>query len=85
MIKNLVLIALITFSLSACSTLEVVHAPVGCEGQPKVSIGLTQAEYDDTSKAVIDKVVVFAKTLRARIDAQCKINYEHDKIHGTEK
>ena len=84
MIKNLALTALTAFSLTACSTLEVVHAPVGCEGQPKVSLGLTQEEYDDTSKAVLDKVTIFAKTLRARIDAQCEINAEHDRLHSSD-
>ncbi len=84
MLKNLVLMILIACSLSACSTLEVVHAPVNCEGQQKVSLGLTQAEYDDTSKAVLDKITIFAKTLRARIDAQCKINEEHDRLHSSD-
>ena len=84
MLKSLVLTLSISFSLSACSTLEVVHAPVGCEGQPKVSLGLTQEEDDDTSKAVLDKITIFAKTLRARIDAQCAINAEHDRLHSSE-
>ena len=84
MIRNPVLIVLITFSLTACSTLEVVHAPVGCEGQSKVSLGLTQDEYDGTSKTVLDKITIFAKALRARIDTQCKINSEHDRLHSGE-
>lgn len=84
MIKNRVLMILTIFSLSACSSVEVVHAPVKCIGQPAVSVGLTQGEYDDTSKAVLDKVVIFAKTLRARIDAQCAINLEHDKLHSND-
>ena len=84
MIKNQVLTILTIFSLSACSSVEVVHAPVKCLGQPAVSIGLTQSEYDDTSKEVLDKMVIFAKTLRARIDAQCEINAEHDRLHSND-
>lgn len=80
--KKLALIVLTAFSLTACSTIEVVHAPVGCLGQPSVSLGLTQSEYDTIAPAAVDKIVVFAKTLRLRIDAQCKINIEHDRIHG---
>ena len=85
MMKNLALTVLITCSLSACTTVVDVHNPVDCLGQPKISLGLTQEEYDGTSKAVLDKVIIFATALRARIDSQCTINKAHDEMHGDEK
>lgn len=83
--KNQVLMILIACSLSACTTLEVAHAPVDCLGQPGVSVNLTQEEYDATQASVLQKFSYYAKVLRARIDAQCKINYAHDEIHGEDK
>jgi hypothetical protein len=56
--------------------------PVSCVGQPQVSIGLTQDEAESIKQSAKKKIVIFAKTLRARIDAQCKINTEHDRLHG---
>ncbi len=72
---------LITFSLSACSTVEVIHAPVGCLGQPTATLNFTKLEFDAMTNGSKKKLVVFAKTLRARIYAQCKVNHNHDKLH----
>ena len=81
--KKLPLMILMIFNLSACSTLEVVHNPVGCIGQPVVSLGFTSEEAESLSESVKKKIVIFANTLRARIDAQCAKNKNHDKIHET--
>ena len=81
--KKLLLTILIIFNLSACSTLEVVHNPVGCIGQPMVSFGFTSEEVESLSESVKKKIIIFARTLRGRIDAQCAKNKNHDKIHET--
>lgn len=82
MIKKSLLMISIIFSLSACSTIELIHVPVGCMGQPKVSIGFTQDEFSGLNKTAKQKLVIFSKTLRARIDAQCEINLKHDELHN---
>ena len=82
MIKKLVLITLTSCSLFSCSTVELIHEPVGCLGQYDVSLGLTQAEYEAIDLSVEQKIIIFTKTLRARIDAQCEINLKHDINHG---
>lgn len=80
--KKLLLTILISFSLSACSTIEVVHNPVGCLGQPVVSLGLTDDETATLSEGVKKKIVIFANVLRERIDRQCAKNHNHDSVHG---
>jgi hypothetical protein len=78
MIKKSLLTTLITFSLTGCGSTELIHADVGCMGQPQVSIGFTQKEADALTEPAKQKLVIFVKTLRARIDSQCKINIKHD-------
>jgi hypothetical protein len=72
---------LIAFSLSACTTIELIHVPVGCEGQPKVSLNLTDEEAEVITDEMETKIIRFATTLRERINTQCEINYQHDEIH----
>jgi len=75
-------IGLILFSLtSCCTTSRLIHDPVDCEGQPGISLGFT---YDEANRFTDDmdlKLSIFATTLRERINTQCRINEEHDKIH----
>ena len=78
MIKKSLLTISIIFSLSACSNIKLIHEPVGCAGQPKISLGFTQGELKPISKEARQKLVVFINTLRLRIDAQCEINNMHD-------
>ena len=72
---------LIAFNLSACTTIELIHVPVGCEGQPKVSLNLTDEEAEVITDEMETKIVLFATTLRERINTQCQINKIHDEIH----
>ena len=81
--KKLLLTILISFSLSACSTIEVVHNPVGCLTQPFVSLGLTEAETGTLSTPIKKKIVIFANTLRLIISTQCEKNKLHDKLYET--
>lgn len=78
MIKRLLLSSLTICSLAACSNTELIHSDVGCLSQPQVSMNLTNEEAGTISDSAKKKIVIFAKTLRARIDAQCEINRSHD-------
>jgi hypothetical protein len=73
------------FSTSACTTLEIVHAPVGCLGQPNINVKFTHEEADSMLDSTADKIVLIREIYRARIDAQCSINKKHDELHGMNK
>ena len=79
--KSLLMIS-IAFSLSACSSVEVVHVPIKCIGQPVARVGLTQQEFDTISESALSKIVVFAKILRTRIDSQCTLIKKHNEAHN---
>ena len=83
--KKSLLILLTIFSLSACSNTEFVHVRVWCLGQPNASLGFTKGESEAIPESAKKKIVIFAKTLRARIDAQCEINYKHDEMHEAKR
>ncbi len=76
------LIFLTIISLSACSTLELVHVPVDCLGQPQINVTFTQQEADTMSIETVKKIALIRNTLKARINAQCNINNKHDRLHG---
>jgi len=84
MIKKSALIILTSCSLFACSSTELIHEPVDCLGQPNASLGLTESEYKSVTIEAEQKLIVFIKTLRARIDAQCELNRLHDVNHSNE-
>jgi hypothetical protein len=69
--------------LTSCSTLEIVHNPVGCEGEPvfPAEIAFLDEEVKGANKAMVDKFKKRIKILRERIKTQCKLNAEHDKLH----
>lgn len=70
MIKKSLWAILIIFSLPGCETVEV-YQPVECLGQPDVSLNFTKEEFEAIPKSALKKIMVWGKTLRARIDAQC--------------
>lgn len=74
------LIALTISSLFACSSVEIVHVPVGCLGQPVVNIKFTQEESAAIPQSAVDKIVLMRETYKARINAQCEINHNYDKL-----
>ena len=78
------LIASMIFSLCACSSLELVHVPVGCLGQPVIAERFTQAEADAIPISAVRKIVLMREAYKARINAQCKINAAHDKLHESD-
>lgn len=76
------LIGLITFNLMSCSTMEIIHVPVGCLGLPSVNIEFTQEEADLIPDSAVDKIILMRETYKARIKAQCDINHNYDKLYG---
>lgn len=76
------LAALMIGNCVGCTTLEIVHAPVGCLGQPNINLKFTQQEADSILDSAVGKIVLMRAIYKSRIDTQCKINLEHDRLHG---
>ena len=81
MIVKASLTSLMIYSLSGCSTLEIIHSPVDCLGLPQVRLQFTQDEANSMSIETVNKIVLMRETYKARINAQCEINLNHDKLH----
>ncbi len=75
------LIGLMMFSLFGCTKQELIHVPVGCLGLPTVNVKFTQEEADAIPDSAVDKIVLMRETYKARINAQCEINYKHDELY----
>ena len=75
-------LACVIFSMAACSTIEIIHVPVGCIEQSQVKLGLSESELDSISDEVTDKIINFDAALRERLTTQCLINIKHDQLHG---
>ena len=83
MIKiKVILIGLISTSLGACSSVELIHVPVGCLGPPYVDVQYTQVEAESLSNEIVDKIVRTEAIYKTRINSQCAINKKHDELHG---
>jgi hypothetical protein len=84
--KSLLVVVLLI--LTACnSTVDIVHAPVGCIGQPAIprEYDFTQAEVDAMSESVYSKIRGRIIVLRERIETQCRANQMHDSLHDEVK
>jgi len=77
-----ILIGLISISLGACTSVELIHVPVGCLGLPYVNVQYTQAEAGSLSNEIVDKIVRTEAIYKTRINSQCAINKKHDELHG---
>lgn len=75
--------AILLTTLTSCSSIEIIHEPVGCEGQPVFppEIAFTPDDVEGANKAMVDKFKKRIVILRERINSQCAINKDHDKIH----
>ena len=83
MIKiKVILIGLISTSLGACSSVELIHVPVGCLGLPYVDVQYTQVEAESLSNEIVNKIVRTEAIYKTRINSQCAINKKHDELHG---
>ena len=70
--------------LTACSTVEIVHSPVGCLGQP-VFADDKQFTHEDIQSISLEteaKIRYRMAMLRERIATQCAINKKHDELHS---
>lgn len=79
-LKNLIKVALISTVLCSCSSIELAHTNIGCIGQPDISINLTESEIEQIPESADEKIFLFVLSLRERINAQCRINAEHDRL-----
>lgn len=78
-LKRAASLSVIALILCSCSTIEIMHVPVGCEGQPIISHNFTEEEAEILTDDMVDKMTLFAVTLRERIETQCAINHKHDE------
>lgn len=76
----MVILAALT-GLMACSTIEIIHEPVGCLGQPGLP-EFTDEDLAPLSDEAFEKVLEMAAKYKTRIDSQCEINGAHDEIHN---
>jgi hypothetical protein len=81
-LKKASLIALMIFNVAGCSTVELIHVPVGCLGLPAYKPAFTQEEADSMLDSAVDKVVLMRTIYKSRIESQCKINFNHDIAHA---
>ena len=77
-----ILIGLISISLGACTSVELVHVPVGCLGLPYVNVQYTKVEAESLSNEIVNKIVRTEAIYKTRINSQCAINKKHDELHG---
>lgn len=88
-IKGLKILALSlsVIGLTACKSLEIIHVPVGCIGQPVIPdrLNFTNEEADSISDPVLDKLEERSAIIRERINSQCEINKRHDEAHQRTK
>jgi len=80
--KRTILIGLISISLGACTSVELVHVPVGCLGLPYVNVQYTKVEAESLSNEIVNKIVRTEAIYKTRINSQCAINKKHDELHG---
>jgi hypothetical protein len=67
-------------ALTSCKTIELGHAPVGCEPLPAVTLGdlLSDEQLNSMSDDVFDAVELRITALKERLRTQCEINKKHD-------
>jgi hypothetical protein len=77
-------LCLISISLTACSTLEIVHEPIECLGPPIIpqNLKFSQDEAAQVPSFAIDKFKKISNIYKKRISAICKLNSRHNARHG---
>lgn len=78
---SLILAGVALINLTACSTIEIIHEPVGCLGQPSLP-GFTEEELSPLSEQTFNKILNTVIIYKSRIESQCEINEAHDEIHN---
>ena len=68
-------------SLTACCTIEIAHAQLDCLGQSEARLNLTDEEIDLITDDMSDKIILFDKSLRERLNSQCTLIKKHNEIH----
>ena len=81
MLKKAVMMTLIAFSLSACSTLEIVHAPLELPCVPEHNVMFKMGETDVMSDELYTKFKTIIVTYKERIKTQCKLAEQHNEAH----
>lgn len=81
--ERLTILLILLMSLTSCSTIEVSHVPLECEGQPlfPLDIMFLPEDLDGAKPEFLRKWKERIIILRERIDYQCELMKEHNRLH----
>ena len=82
MLKKAVITMLTVFSLSSCSTLEIVHADLELPCVPDHGVYFSIGETDVMSDELYNKFKKIIITYKERIKTQCKLAEQHNANHA---
>lgn len=82
MLKKAVTMTLIACSLTACSSVEVVHADLNLPCVPEHGVSFYDGETDVMSDALYGKFRKIIITYKERIKTQCKLVEMHNEEHS---
>lgn len=81
--KNRIWIAIaIALIISSCSTLEIVHEPLKCKGQPESNLNLTREEEKSIPNSAWYKIAHRFIEYQERINEICKDIGKHNELHN---
>jgi hypothetical protein len=81
MLNKAVMTMLTAFSLSACSTLEIVHSDLKLPCMPEHNVMFKMGETDVMSDELYAKFKTIIVTYKERIKTQCKLANQHNEAH----
>lgn len=82
MLKKAAMMTLIVFSLSSCSTLEIVHSDLDLPCVPDHGVYFSIGETDGMSEELYNKFKKIIITYKQRILTQCSLTKEHNVLHN---
>lgn len=81
MLKRIVMSVLVIFSLSACSTMEIVHAELKLPCMPEHGVTFKSGETAPMSDELYSKFEKIIITYKKRIELQCRLAEQHNQLH----
>lgn len=73
---------MLTFSLQACTTLEIVHADLELPCVPNHGVRFSIGETDSMSEELYSKFERIIHTYKQRIITQCELTEKHNRLHS---
>lgn len=82
MLKKVVMSVMLTFSLQACTTLEIVHADLELPCVPNHGVYFSIGETKHVKDETYDKFEKIILTYKQRIITQCELVNNHNLEHS---